>query len=407
MRLIYFVVFAFVFGFHFSCNYQEKNTQSKLQQKNDSLAVQYQFLLSQLSSDSSLMNIDKCIKFALNDSVREHWKSVRRSMFRNRNSFEKLKIDPEVIARINPCYAPIIFNIDRIHDRHYNWKDLFNENFDSTDYKSKRFVVADFNTKDAKGNCKGCEEQFPDIWSLPELKGFLQACLNDKVDVYDNTSVEIWLGKLSDDKKKTWAEVFPIWCNLRDHVESYRTEPLKKDPVIEVNGVKYCIGQRLCLCEIQSDTIIKVAQFVTSSKNSLASNSNQHDFDGQRRYYAPLNRLTTRYWDDHQVYDSLDKKRDEELGFCSQHVITYKRRVPLPNFMHITPDKDFPGANGFVNGIHEFAVGGQVPGKYMGAPVSLGCVRLHDYPSKFIRWWTPVNAKMFIYYEDSRYKQNP
>jgi hypothetical protein len=32
---------------------------------------------------------------------------------------------------------------------------------------------------------------------------------------------------------------------------------------------------------------------------------------------------------------------------------------------------------------------------------------LHDYPSKFMRWWTPANSKMFIHYEDKRYQQYP
>jgi hypothetical protein len=43
----------------------------------------------------------------------------------------------------------------------------------------------------------------------------------------------------------------------------------------------------------------------------------------------------------------------------------------------------------------------------MGTPISYGCIRLHDYPSKFTRWWTPVRAKFFVNYVDSRYIQRP
>jgi hypothetical protein len=75
--------------------------------------------------------------------------------------------------------------------------------------------------------------------------------------------------------------------------------------------------------------------------------------------------------------------------------------------MHITPVDEFPGAKGFVNGIHEFAVGGKRPGLFMGTPISLGCVRLHDYPSKFTRWWTPHHANMFIAYDSNHYIQKP
>jgi hypothetical protein len=180
---------------------------------------------------------------------------------------------------------------------------------------------------------------------------------------------------------------------------------MQKPPTIEVHGKRYCIGQSLCLCEIRGDTLVTVAKFVTSSKNALASQHNQHDFDGQPRYYAPMNRLSTRYWDNGLSYDSLDAWHDNHMGFASRSVILYEGKVKLANFMHITPDDAFPGAKGFVNGIHEFAVGGSEPGKFMGSPMSLGCVRLHDYPSKFIRWWTPAHAKMFIHYEHSRYIQ--
>lgn len=371
----------------------------------DSLAQVYDLSCKAVINDSSLENINRCIQQALNDSARETWIGTRRKMYMSQFSFNKLKVDAEEVLKINPCYAPVLINIDRINNEHYNWQDLYNEDFERNDYKSTRFVVADFNTLDAQGNCKGCQEEFPDVWEIQEVKSFLQVCYKNKVNLYDNRSIEEWLAGLKEEERQKWSPMLPIWYNLRDHVEAYRTEPLKKDPIIEVSGKKYCIGQRLCLCEIQGDTIIKVAQFVTSSKNAAAAQNNQRDYDGQRRYYAPLNRLTTRYWDDRLTYDSLDKKRDAEMGFSSKHVITYKGKVPLPNFMHITPDDAFPGAKGYVNGIHEFAVGGNVPGKYMGTPISLGCVRLHDYPSKFIRWWTPANAKMFIYYEDKRYKQ--
>jgi hypothetical protein len=408
MRLLKYLFYLFVLTLFYSCaDSSHPSAEQDQKPKVDSTVIIYEGHVSALAQDSSLVNINKCIRFALNDSIRNQWVSIRRSMYTRQESFQKLKVDPEEVIKVNPCYSPILFNIDRIHDEHYTWQDLFNESFDKNDYKSSRYVVGDFNTKDAQGNCKGCQEEFPNIWELPELKDFLKRSLLDKIDLYDNESLDNWLNQLNKEERVKWNSFVSLWKNLRDHVESYRTDPLKKDPIIEIGGKQYCIGQRLCLCEIQGDTIIKVAQFVTSSKNAMASQNNQRDFDGQRRYYAPLNRLSTRYWDDHLPYDSLDKKRDDEMGFASRHVITYKGTVPLPNFMHITPDDAFPGAKGFVNGIHEFAVGGNVPGRYMGTPVSLGCVRLHDYPSKFMRWWTPANAKMFIHYEDKRYQQYP
>jgi hypothetical protein len=363
--------------------------------------------LKQLTNDSSFANFNRVIALVQNDSLKKELLHLRRMMFTRYASFQKLKLDSEEVLKNNPCYAPLITNMDRIFNKHYTLNDLYNESFPKTDYKSQRFVVGDFNTLDPQGNCEGCEEFFPDVWDLPELKAFFTACKKDNIELTNDTQITEWLNKKNATDKKSMSYMFDIWRNLRDHVEAFRTEPLKKGPTIDVNGRTYCIGQRLCLCEIQGDTLVKVAQFVTSSKNSHTSQHNQHDFDGQPRYYAPMNRLTTRYWDSQLAYDSLDIKHDKEMGFGSRTTILYKGRVGLPNFMHITPDDAYPGVKGFVNGIHEFAVGGTAPGKYMGAPVSLGCVRLHDYTSKFTRWWTPAKAKMFIYYEDKRYKQNP
>lgn len=390
-------------GISFSCNNINAVVNDESSQVKDTSFI----FLKQLTNDSSLQKFNYVISSVQNDSIKDNLIHLRRLMFTRFTSFQKLKVSAEEILKNNPCYAPLILKMDRIFDKSFTWNDLFNESFSKSDYKSKRFIVADFNTRDESGKCEGCSEMFPDIFELPELKYFIEAAKKDKIDLSNDIQIIEWLKSRDISEGKTMNHMFDMWRNLRDHVEAYRTAPLVKDSVIDVNGVKYCIGQRMCLCEIQGDTLIKVAQFLTSSKNSLTSQHNQHDFDGQPRYYAPMNRLSTRYWDSRIKYDSLDIKHDKEMGFGSQTTILYKGRVRLPNFMHITPDNAYPGAKGFINGIHEFAVGGTGPAKYMGAPVSLGCVRLHNYTSKFTRWWSPFNAKMFIYYEDKRYKQNP
>ena len=389
--------------FNYSCN----NIQGGVSEKGDLIKDTSFVFLNQLTNDSSLVKFNYVISSVQNDSIKNNLIHKRRLMFTSFDSFQKLKISAEGVLKDNPCYAPLITKMDRILGKSFFWNDLYNESFSKSDYKSKRFIVGDFNTLDESGNCEGCSEEFPDIFELTELKYFFLACKKDKIELSNDNQIIEWLKNRKSKDVKTLSYMFDIWRNLREKVEAYRTDPLVKEPIIEVNGKNYCIGQRLCLCEIQGDTIVKVAQFVTSSKNSLASQHNQHDIDGQPRYYAPMNRISTRYWDSRIKYDSIDIKHDKEMGFGSQTTILYKGQVRLPNFMHITPDNLYPGAKGFVNGIHEFAVGGSAPGKYMGSPVSLGCVRLHNYTSKFTRWWTPHNAKMFIYYEDKRYKQNP
>lgn len=346
-----------------------------------------------------------CFRVANNLEQSEMALHERRSLFLDYDKFHSLGLNANATIKSNPCYTPILNKIDRIHDKHYNFEDLYNNSFEKTNYLSWRYIVADFNTTDENGKCKGCRDEQAKNNLLEEFKELLQYWEKLKISPTNEQSFNAWFIELPLSEKQKWSDQFYTYLNYFQHVDQFRTEPLVRDPIIEVNGKKYCIGQRMCLCEIQNDTLVMVAQFVTSSKNAAKSQSNQHDLDGQPRYYGPKCKITSRYWDHQFAYDSLDQKRDKLLGFGSKHVITYKGHVPLPNFMHITPDDEFPGAKGYVNGIHEFAVGGKKPGLYMGTPISLGCVRLHDYPSKFVRWWTPNKANFFTCYENSHYIQ--
>jgi hypothetical protein len=357
-----------------------------------------------VEKDRSLNRFNESIGKLKNDSLKNMLISQRRKMYLDYNSFQELKINNEEVLKKNPCYSPLIVKMDRINNKSFTLKDLLNSTFDSNDYRANRFIVADFNTLDANGNCKGCNEEFPNIFNLTELKNLFNELFTSDIDPLEIDSIKLWIDKQVGNKKERLTKELKFWINLKDQIESYRTEPQKRNPIIKLGDVEYCIGQRLCLCELTGDTIVKVAQFITSSKNSIYFQGNQYDYDNQPRYYAPMNRLTSRFWDDNLKYTELDKFHDDEMGFASQYVILFNEKTPLPNFMHVTPDNAYPGAMGFVNGIHEFVEGGRA---YMGAPKSLGCVRLFDYTSKFIRWWTPVNAKMFIHYEDKRYRQTP
>ncbi|MFM7309172.1 MAG: hypothetical protein ACKOZY_01055 [Flavobacteriales bacterium] len=349
---------------------------------------------------------NRCIALCPTEGQRDSLIHRRRSLWMDYDSFQRAGLNVDSFLNANPCYIPILSKMDRIKNRHFTWDDLYNPTFDRSDYLAGRFIVGDFNTTDADGHCKGCKDLLPENAQLDEFRELFVAS-GVQPSSNESEQLEQWYRQLQSSDQRQWFATIQTWRNYQDKVEGYRTEPLVREPIIEVHGKKYCIGQRMCLCEIHNDTIIQRAQFVTSSKNGAASQHNQHDFDGQPRYYAPLCELTTRYWDRALNYDSLDAKRDKRMGHGSSHVITYKGATPLPNFMHMTPTDDYPGAKGFVNGIHEFAVGGSMPGLYMGSPMSLGCVRLHDYPSKFVRWWAPANTRFFIAYEWSRYKQRP
>ncbi|MFM7770092.1 MAG: hypothetical protein ACKO8Q_05990, partial [Bacteroidota bacterium] len=342
----YILIFSSIYLLSCSSNQNQNNASKIYTSKADSL---FQLALNQYELTHEFKDLNIAINLCPNDSIKQELIHSRRKAFQSIEEFEKTGLSIEQVLKVNPCYAPIISKIDRINNKSFRWNDLYNETFDTSNYYSRRFVVGDFNTLDENGNCKGCEEQYPSIWTLPELNEFFLILTRNNIDLYNQNAIETWIRSRSASEQTDLLKWNSTWVNLLTQVEAYRTEPMIKPAVIEVKGSKYCIGQRMCLCEIQNDTIIKIAQFVTSSKNASAAQNNQRDFDGQRRYYAPMNRLTTRFWDDNSPYNPLDKQRDIELNGGSSRVIRYKGKVKLPNFMHITPDDAFPGAKGFVN----------------------------------------------------------
>jgi len=350
---------------------------------------------------------NNCIRLCPSEEIKKEDIHQRRKLFLDFDLFSKTSLNTEEILSTNPCYTPLITNMDRIHNKHYVLSDLYNNNYKSDNYLRNRYIIADFNTTNSLNECKGCIEEYAMNENLNEFDKIIPILKEEKVEYTSIVAITSWYTNLSNTEKSKWYNDFSRLKNYLQHVDKYRTAPMKKDPIIYIEGKPYCIGQRLCLCEIQNDTIIKVAQFVTSSKNAKAPQSNQHDYDGQPRYYAPQNKITSRFWDRDLKYDSLDRRHDQIMGKGTSGVLKYRGAVDLPNFMHITPVDEFPGAKGFVNGIHEFAVGGKRPGLFMGTPISLGCVRLHDYPSKFTRWWIPYQANMFISYDSKHYIQKP
>ncbi|MFM7078937.1 MAG: hypothetical protein ACKOYC_04000 [Bacteroidota bacterium] len=363
-------------------------------------------LRTRAKNEQTVASWNNCILFfGENQDVAASMIAERRKIYLDTLALERNGIQIDSVVAGNPCYIPILTRMDRVHNRAFTFDELRNPDFPKGSYLASRYIVGDFNSVDSKGNCRGSFDIFADDQSLSEFKLLHTEAKSSGIDPYDYGRLEGWFNDLAADKKSLLTEALWMWKNYLEKVHKYKTDPLNRDPVIEIGGKKYCIGQRMCLCEIKNDTILMVAQFVTSSRNVNYPHSALRDYDEQPRYYAPRCLITSRYWDSTVPYDSLDVKRDKMMGFASKHVIKYKGSVNLPNFLHMTPTDEFRGAKGYVNGIHEFAVGGNGPAKYMGTPISLGCVRLHDYPSKFVRWWIPKNARFFISYEYKRYIQ--
>ncbi len=348
---------------------------------------------------------NNCILFCPKASEVERFTVKRRKLYFDTVALKRSNVSIEGVIQQNPCYIPILTKMDRVYDRAFSINELYNPEFPRTNFLSRRYIVGDFNSTDASGNCRGSFDLFAKNEQLNEFQDFLKELKVKKVNTKDSASLMNWFKSLNAKNKREFEKPFWMWRNYLDKVEQFRTKPLKRDPVINIGGVDYCIGQRLCLCEIQNDTIKMVAQFVTSSRNVKLYHGPLRDYDRQPRYYAPKCVITTRFWDNRLFYDSLDLRRDKIMGGGTRLVVRFKGRVYLPNFMNMKPDKDYPGSQVFSNGIHEFAEGGRATAFYMGAPVSLGCVRLHKYPSRFIRWWAPNKARLFVSYQYKNYVQ--
>lgn len=326
----------------------------------------------------------------------------RRRLLLQPDLFARQGIDLDSFLAYNPCYTPLLRRIDRVHDRAFTFGQLLNEHFPAGSPLAGRYLFADLNTLRADGNCRGSHDIFPVDEQLSEFGQLLPSLRAAGIDPYDTTALRAW-----QPRGAALQQAAADWRNYLQRVVRHRTPPMQKPPVDTVGGYAHCFGQRLCLCEVADDSLRLVAQFITSSKNAAAPQRALQDADGQPRYYAPRCYIGSRFWVGDEPYTPADRERDQRMGGGTAAVARYRGRVPLPNFMRMHPTEEFAAAAGYVNGLHEYAVGGSLPEKYMGAPVSLGCVRLYDYPSRFVRWWTPMYARMFISYENARYRRYP
>ncbi|MFN6038685.1 MAG: hypothetical protein ACK452_09475, partial [Bacteroidota bacterium] len=368
-----------------------------------------QFLFDELRNralkEQTVTAWNNCIMMCPKTSDVNDFTNKRRKIFLDTALIRLSGISIDSVVRRNPCYIPILTKMDRVYNRAFTIDELYNPQFSKDNYLAGRYIVGDFNSTDANGNCRGSNDIFADNLGLDEFKDFFKELKKSNINEKDSLAVTNWFKALPEERKKEYSTAMWMWKNYNEKVDKFRTNPLFRDPVITIGGSEYCIGQRMCLCEIKNDTIQMVAQFVTSSRNVNLYHGPLQDYDCQPRYYAPMCIITSRCWDNRLRYDSLDMKRDMLMGGGARHVIRYEGKVDLPNFMNMTPNVDYPGSEVFCNGIHEFAVGGKTPGLYMGTPISLGCVRLHSYPSRFVRWWTPNKARFFITYQYKNYIQ--
>jgi hypothetical protein len=300
--------------------------------------------------------------------------------------------DPDINAS---CRIPFETLKDPKTEKSFALSTLLNENGKLAGNLRQRYVVADLNSTDENGNCRGVQEYFTPLGELTEFPRLRAIAAARKTDVASLAKESVEALAASEERPGDSADLALELQDLKNYlqqVQRYETDPVVKPSV--VHG--YCVGQTLSLCEIVDGQPKLVYRFVTSSLRNGPP--------PLYRYYSPINVITSRNWSSDRGYGPADARRDMRMGGGSARIVPFAnggRPIEMPNFMHFGPVVGYSGSSG--NGIHEIA-GGLDSGGTFGAPVSLGCIRLNKFQSKLARWWTPSQAKFFVYFEPNRYR---
>lgn len=295
-----------------------------------------------------------------------------------------------------PCRIPFEKLKDVKTDAPFPMSAAVNENDKLADNIRNRYIVADLNSADDEGYCRGVTEHISRLHELTEFPRLRKIALARKVEIA--TLAKETPKSLLDAEETPADELAALEIELEDlnnylqQVHRFKTDPVVKARVY--NG--WCVGQTLNFCEIKAGKPKLVYRFVTSSSRWQQRPNNN--------YYAPINVIQNRNWSSDRRYTPADAKRDERMGGGHAHIAMFEnggRPIEMPNFLHFLPDKGYTGER--ANGIHQIA-GGLDSGGTFGAPVSLGCIRLSKYQAKLARWWTPRQAKFFIYLEANGYR---
>jgi hypothetical protein len=307
---------------------------------------------------------------------------------------------PSFAAEINAdanavCRIPFEKLKDSKTGEYFPQSAALNDSTKLSDNLRHRYIVADLNSADKNGNCRGVQEYFSAVDELSEFPRLhaIAATRNTDVASLVKESVNALLAGSEATPEDASALALELE-DLRNYVEQvhrFKTETVEKPPVFN----SYCVGQTLSFCELVDGQPKLVYRFVTSSSRSPPP---------LNLYYAPVNVINTRNWSSDRNYTLADARRDARMGGGDARIIPFHNGgnpIAMPNFMHFLPAPGYTGETG--NGIHEIA-GGLDSGGTFGAPVSLGCIRLNKFEAKLARWWIPRQAKFFVYFEPNRYR---
>jgi len=300
--------------------------------------------------------------------------------------------DPDINAS---CRIPFEALKDPKTGQSFALSALLNEKAELAENLRQRYLVADLNSTDENGNCRGVQEYFTPVGELSEFPRLRAIAAARRTDIASLAKESVEALVASEERPADSAGLALELEDLQNYLQ--QVQRYKTDPVVKPSVVRgYCVGQTLSLCEVVDGQPKLVYRFVTSSLRNGPP--------PLYHYYSPINVVNSRNWSSDRRYSPVDARRDMRMGGGYARIVPFVNGgnpIEMPNFMHFVPAAGYSGMSG--NGIHEIA-GGLDSGGTFGAPVSLGCIRLNKFQAKLARWWTPSQAKFFVYFEPNRYR---
>ena len=139
-----------------------------------------------------------------------------------------------------------------------------NENVKLSDNLRQRYIVADLNSTDENGYCRGVQEHFTPVGELsefPRLQAMAAARAMDVASLANERIETLLASEATPGDPAGLALELEHLKNYLQQVHPYRSDPVVRPPVFK----GYCVGQTLSLCEIVNRQPKLVYRFVTSS----------------------------------------------------------------------------------------------------------------------------------------------
>src|SRR3974377_634575 len=210
--------------------------------------------------------------------------------------------DPDINAS---CRVPFETLKDPKTGKSFALSALLNENAKLTENLRQRYIVADLNSTDENGNCRGVQEYFTAVGELSEFPRLRAIAAARKTDVASlaKESVEALLA--SEERPSDSAGLALELEDLQNYLQ--QVQRYKTDPVVKPSVVRgYCVGQTLSFCEGADGQPKLVYRFVPSSLRNGPP--------PLYHYYAPINVINSRNWSSDRRYTPADARRDMRMG---------------------------------------------------------------------------------------------